>query len=94
MEELLVHYPLVIEQMSSVFTSHQFILQLARQYQCEYIGVLHLYRDNPAPFRQAHAQIAQRLHDFPLLVELIGDENSHDIFGDKVNCARWKRLHD
>ncbi|MFC2000891.1 tyrosine-type recombinase/integrase [Chloroflexota bacterium] len=64
---LYAHYPQVIQEMETEFTSHKFILKLAKHYQTEYIEALHHYRNNPTsehptPFKIVHGFIAKRLH--------------------------------
>jgi hypothetical protein len=66
-------YPKVIAAMPKTFTSHQFILELARQNQTLYIEALysyrhHSHRDSPAPFLIVHGLLAQQLLEFPKLI--------------------------
>ena len=86
------HYPAAIAEMPDVFTSHEFILELAQQNQRLYIEALYDYRNAPAPFRQVHAVFSQRLHSLPTLVSHLGSVVSPDIFGEAVECAKWKKV--
>lgn len=92
------HYPAIIAQMPERFTSHQFILELARQHQKLYIEALYSYRDHkhrnvPAPFLMVHGILAQRLLNFPELVEQIRkDAPSKNIFGEDSTCSNWQKL--
>jgi hypothetical protein len=93
MDELYLQYPEVIASMkTATFTSHDFILELARLHQRAYINALFAARDSDAPFRQVHAQLAQRLHQHPKLIRFLSHGNSLDIFDKAVQCANWERL--
>lgn len=90
-------YPGIIAQMPHEFTSHQFILRLARQEQKLYIEALYDYRDSlhkgeEAPFMKVHGILSQRLLDLPNLVARVGQVSSTDIFGQSNNCALWRRV--
>lgn len=91
LDVLLSQYPAIIEQMQTVFTSHEFILRLAQQNQRAYIDLLHAYRDSVAPFQVVHGRLAHGLRGFPNLVEYIDDVSSTDIFGQTNYCARWRK---
>jgi len=85
-------YPEIINQMPVFFTAHQFILELARQNQREYIEALYTYREGN-PFQSVHQQLAALLNRFLQLVERHGDEqNSRDIWTNEQGCSRWRRL--
>lgn len=90
-------YPNVISEMPEVFSSHQFILRLARQNQALYIKALFDYRDilhrgESAPFMMVHGILAQHLNDLPELITKIGDVSSVDIFGQSNRCSQWRKL--
>ena len=91
MNELDDHYPEIIAIMPAEFTSHQFILALAREHQRASISAL-ASQDGSDPFRRVHAQLAQRLHQHQDLIERQPDVDSSDIFDDVVQCATWRRL--
>jgi fructose-1,6-bisphosphatase len=94
---LYAHYPSIIAQMPETFTSHQFILQLARQHQRLYVEALYAYRDvihrgAAAPFMVVHNILAKHLGQHPDLIELV----SHNVFstnilGGSSECTQWKR---
>jgi hypothetical protein len=86
------HYSEIIEAMSATFTSHQFILRLAQQYQAQYIEMLHDYRDGPAPFRTVHSILARHLHSHKELELVRDDALSTDIFGQPDQCAQWRKI--
>ena len=91
------HYPAIIAQMPTTFTSHQFILRLAQQHQVPYIEALYSYRDSmhgkkPAPFRTVHGILSQHLNAYSELVARREDVPSVDIFGQTNECAQWKKL--
>ena len=95
---LYAKYPAVIAQMPDTFTSHQFILEIARQNQTQYIEALYSYRhrthrDAPAPFMMVHGILAQHLTAFPTLIEQIRkDASSTNIFGQEDWCSEWRKL--
>jgi hypothetical protein len=95
---LYAKYPTIIEDMPETFTSHQFILELARQYQNQYIEALYHYRNHahrgvPAPFMMVHGILAQNLLRYPQLIEQVRkDADSKDIFGKDDWCSEWKKV--
>lgn len=86
-------YPAVIARMDPTFTSHQFILELARLNQADYIEALYAYKDDE-PFRKVHQILSSRFNS-PVLSEMIesdGDEpNSRNIFNQPMGCSRWRK---
>jgi hypothetical protein len=91
------HYPELIEEMPNPFTSHQFILHLARRYQTLYIEALSFYRHSPnpqepAPFQIVHGIFAKHLNAFPQLVTHIEEVESIDIFTQENRCAQWQKV--
>jgi len=92
-------YPIIIEQMPGIFTSHEFILKLAQQNQARYVEALYAYRYNDdgeplAPFRTVHGILAKELRSFSKLVEIVRkDASSKDIFGNSSKCALWKKVN-
>ena len=94
---LFEQYPVIIDQMPEVFTSHEFILRLAQQNQVLYIEALCDYRDSmhrgsPTPFRAVHQILSQRLSDYTDLVTRMDDVQSVNIFGQPNACAQWEKL--
>jgi hypothetical protein len=90
-EALLPHYPAIIDQMPETFTSHDFILALAQQYQREYIDVLYACRDEDNPFMVAHIRLAKGLNHFPEKVEKSERVNSKNIFGGWNEVRAWRK---
>jgi len=91
------HYPELIAEMSDTFTSHHFILHLARGYQAPYIEALNFYRhspdsQHPTPFKIVHGLLAKHLNAYPQLVTHIGDVESIDIFTQENRCAQWQKV--
>lgn len=84
-------YPDIIAQMAPEFTSHEFILKLARQNQALYIEALHTYRTNESPFMVVHGVLAQHLHACDDLIEHLGGVASRDIFGNSNGCGNWRK---
>ncbi len=97
--DLYARYPGVIASMPDEFTSHQFILELARLYQVPYIEALYAYRhhlrsNRPAPFMIVHGILAQHLADYlNLIVQVSQDATSTDIFGQESWCSLWRRIY-
>jgi len=96
---LLSRYPATIEEMHHTFTSHEFILCLARENQVLYVDALHSYcqrgraSELATPFKAVHAILAQQLLEFPHLVELMSESvQSRNIFGRDNSCAQWKKI--
>lgn len=91
--ELVAKYPEIIAQMPPRFTSHQFILELARQNQRLYVEALHQYRDGDEPFTIVHSILAKHLKGYAGLVRLVKEEQpSKNIFGRDTGCALWEKL--
>lgn len=79
--------------MPNPFTTHKFILELARTNQKEYIEALYACKDSDAPFRDLHNEISQRLKSHDGLVEHLGFADvSTNIWGGENRCAKWKKL--
>ena len=96
--KLYAQYPTIIAQMGGHFTSHEFILELARQNQVAYIEALHAYRRNlrkgkPAPFMIVHGILARRLASYPrLIMEVNPGVPSRDIFGQDNAASLWRKV--
>lgn len=96
--ELFAQYPAVIAQMKPEFTSHKFILCLARQNQRDYAHALASYADvrragTPTPFMTVHSILARHLNTFvPQLIVQDGPAIDPDIFGDPCSCAKWRKI--
>jgi hypothetical protein len=90
-ESLETVFPQIIQQMPDEFDSHEFILELAHQYQRLYVSALVQYVDNDRPFQTVHGEIARRLLKYPMLVTKIGERNSEDIFRQVNSAAVWRK---
>ncbi len=95
--EIFEHYPELIAEMPEVFTSHKFILHLARQHQALYITALYAYINlpnsrQPTPFKTVHGILAKHLNAYTNLVTHIGDAESEDIFTNENTCAQWQKV--
>lgn len=93
-DALYAKYPAVIAEMSDTFTSHEFILRLAQQYQALYIEALYSYRnrEREAPFMTVHSILARQLQNYPHLIREIDYVPSTDIFGQSNKCAKWQKV--
>jgi hypothetical protein len=95
---LYAQYPSVIAAMPDPFTSHQFILELARQYQTLYVEALygyrnHVHRDAPAPFLIVHGVLANHLTKYPHLIRQVRKyAPSVNIFGEDDPCSEWVKI--
>ena len=81
-------YQQVMDEMPDEFTSHNFILALARRHQRLYIDALYTYRTTLSPFQVVHGQLAERLRQFADYVDHVA---STDIFGTSERAARWRK---
>jgi hypothetical protein len=95
--ELFARYPSIIQQMPDTFTSHQFILELARREQKLYVEALYDYRDKRrsgkrAPFLIVHGILAQQLSAHPDLIRKERTVNSKDIFRQPNTSVKWKKV--
>ena len=96
--KLYEQYPALISQMEQNFTSHTFILELARQNQVAYIEALHAYRRNlrggkPAPFMIVHGILARHLNSYPKLIKEVNPGvASRDIFGQDNAASLWRKV--
>ncbi|HDD62720.1 MAG TPA: hypothetical protein ENF22_09370 [Chloroflexi bacterium] len=95
--DLFAKYPAIISAMPDEFTSHEFILNLARENQTEYVNALFAYRNvsregKPTPFMFVHGELSRGLRKYPELVEKIADVSSVDIFGQPNGCSLWRKL--
>lgn len=95
---LYAQYPAVIATLPDCFTSHQFILELARQCQTLYVEALYSYRNHthrgsPAPFLIVHGLLAQGLLEFPTLIRQTRNSvPSQNIFGEGDTCSEWSKV--
>jgi len=93
---LYARYPSLIIQMTSSFTSHAFVMHLARTYQALYVEALESYSDTlhrgkPAPFMVVHGILSRRLAAYPHLIRRCGQVPSRDMFGRARRCALWEK---
>jgi hypothetical protein len=93
---LYAQYPSLIIQMPDAFTSHAFVMQLARAHQALYVEALSGYADchhrgKPAPFMIVHGILSRRLAKYPHLIRCCGQVMSRDMFGRTRRCALWEK---
>ncbi len=95
--QLYAQYPAIIDGMPNSFTSHQFILQLARQHQALYVEALYSYRNTihrgkPAPFQVVHSILSMRLTTYTDRIKQVSPVSSQNIFGESTECAAWEKI--
>jgi hypothetical protein len=86
------HFPEVIATMKQCFNTHDFLKELSRRHQHEYIRALYAVLDGPYPFQNIHKAIAQRLGASGLVRNIGTDHNSFDIFGQRNSATEWEKL--
>jgi hypothetical protein len=92
------HFPSVIDKMPRTFNSQQFVIELARLHQVDYVRALYVYRDTltngaPTPFQVVNRILANKLKDFPEWLELVkSDAVGVDIFGQPGPCTEWRKI--
>ena len=85
----------MIEQVPETFTSHQFILALAHQYQNLYVDALASYRTTSrrdSPFLVVHGVLSRHLLTMSDRVHYNGKVKSEDICGHSNECAQWQKV--
>ncbi|MBU1881854.1 hypothetical protein KKA08_07435, partial [bacterium] len=61
--------------------------------QQEYVMLLYKFIEYPDPFRRAHAQLAETLHDYSDKVKQIDKAfDDEDIFRNKASNSKWKKI--
>jgi hypothetical protein len=94
---LYAQYPSLIIQMPSAFTSHAFVVHLARTHQSLYVEALAsysqcLHRGKPAPFMVVHGILSRRLAKYPFLIQRRGMARSRDMFGRTRASSLWEKV--
>jgi len=91
MEDL--HLPIndIVSSLSQNFTTHQLILQLAKNNQRAYVKALHEL-DSDRPFQSLHSKIGKYLSASTNLVRFVQNKVDVDIFGQPSENAEWERL--
>ena len=93
--ELFDQYETIIGMMRQKkdFSSHEFILKLAKHNQRAYIAALFRYRNKTAPFDILHGLLAKELKNHPTLIERKKIKyKSEDIFDEHRPCSWWARI--
>lgn len=95
--QLYAQYPAIIDQMPDKFSSHEFILRLARQHQALYVEALHSYRNTihrgkAVPFQIVHSILSMRLTVCTNRIKQVSPVNSQNIFGESDECAAWEKI--
>jgi hypothetical protein len=90
MQSLVRGITAAVDAMPRRFTSHQFLAELARRNQPEYLDALHAHASRNAPFRAVHAAVARRLHRIRG-IQYLGHVSSANVFGQRGSCALWAR---
>jgi len=87
----------IIELMPEKFTSHLFILKLAKANQRAYVEALYAYRDvlfegTPAPFMSVHSVLARRLAARTDRITLIEHIPSDNIWQEGSDAAQFRKV--
>ena len=88
------HFEDVIRAMDVRFTSHQFLLRLAHDHQCDYVAGLSAYAKGGKPFRDLHHALIQRLkkREGSQVKQRMASYPSQDIFGTPSHAGLWRKL--
>ncbi len=94
LDELEQHFEEIIGAMGTRFTTHEFLLRLAYDYQREYVAGLASYAEGGKPFRDLHHALVKRLKKQEgKLIKLRKDSYpSRDIFGTPSHSGLWRKL--
>ena len=84
----------ILSAMDLRFTSHQFILRLAHDYQQEYVAALAAFAAGGKPFRDLHHALVKRLKKLDGKSIKLRKESypSQDIFGTPSHSGLWRKL--
>ena len=80
----------IVSSLPKEFTTHELILNLAKNNQHAYIKALHEHLDSERPFQLLHSKIGKHLSKSTDLVRLKGDKVDEDIFGQQSENAKWE----
>ncbi len=92
MENLLNVVPDTVNSSPRQFTTHQFIIALAKEYQHAYIEALYEHLDSERPFQTFHSRIGKHLRQAETLVRFVREEGDADIFGQISDNTLWERI--
>jgi len=83
----------VIEDLPSEFSTHQFILELAKTHQHDYIRELYENLESEKPFQKLHAKLGKHLKslDGTVISFIRPDKVDKDIFGNLSGNALWAK---
>lgn len=88
------HFEETIKAMGTRFTTHEFLLRLAYDYQREYVAGLASCAEGGKPFRDLHHALVKRLKKMEGKLITLRKENypSRDIFGTPSHSGLWRKL--
>lgn len=83
----------IIQELDSVFNSHEFIEKFSKKFESEYIHFLSSYKGNGA-FRTVHALIAKFLSErsAELNIRKTKSVKSRNVFGDYDEIQEWEKI--
>jgi len=93
--ELFDQYETIFDKMPKKkdFSSHEFILKLAKHNQRAYIEALFHYKDRTAPFDILHGLLAKELKNHTSLIRHAKVKyKSTDIFNEHKPCSWWAKV--
>lgn len=93
LDELETHFAQIVDALPDEFDSHDFIIELAHEYQKVYVRALGQYPDSDQPFQTVHGQIAKRLEKHKELVTKQGKFPSPNIFRRETPAENWVKTN-
>ncbi len=90
--QLEAHFLEILDLMPNEFDSHDFISKLAHENEKLYISALAQHIDSSYPVRTTNSKLATRLSQGGYQVEKQGSVRSPNLFGDKTECEKWRKL--
>jgi hypothetical protein len=94
LDRLEQHFESIIKLMGVRFTSHEFFLRLAYEYQADYVAGLAAFVEGGKPFRDLHHALVKRLKKLEgkSITQRKTDYPSRDIFGIPSHSGLWRKL--
>ncbi len=93
LDELVSHFDAILDTLEPgfLFDSHWIFQRMTKSHQHEYIRALLEMGDDPAPFKNLHQKLADRLAENPKVEKTGNRRLSKTIFGDDVPNTEWRK---